>query len=36
MKDIESIIRFQNMNLLRYISQREGWDYIQLCKDYLK
>ena len=34
-KNIESLIRMQNIFLLRYIAFREGWDYIELCKNYL-
>lgn len=30
------IIRMQNINLLKYISYKEGWNYIELCKDYLQ
>jgi len=35
-KDIALIIRIQNMNLLKYIAYKEGWDYIDLCKKYLQ
>ena len=30
------IIRMQNINLLKYIAINEGWNYIELCKQYLK
>ena len=32
----ELIIKIQNINLLKYIAFNEGWDYLQLCKKYLK
>lgn len=35
MDDIVHYIRMQNMLLLKYISYREGWNYIELCKKYL-
>jgi len=39
MNTIEKItitIRMQNINLLKYIAYKEGWNYIELCKDYLR
>lgn len=33
---ISIIIRMQNIQLLKYISSSEGWNYIELCKKYLK
>jgi len=33
---ITIIIRMQNINLLKYISYKENWNYIELCKDYLQ
>lgn len=35
MKDIDVIIRIQNMNLLKFIAYKEEWDYIELCRKYL-
>ncbi len=35
MEDITHYIRMQNMLLLKYISYKEGWNYIKLCKEYL-
>ena len=29
-------IRLQNINLLKYISIKENWNYIELCKEYLQ
>lgn len=29
-------IRLQNINLLKYISIKENWNYIELCKRYLQ
>ena len=29
-------IRLQNINLLKYISIKENWNYIELCKKYLQ
>ena len=33
---ISIVIRIQNINLLKYIAWNENWDYIELCKKYLK
>ena len=33
---ISIIIRMQNINLLKYIAWNEGWNYIELCKEYLQ
>ena len=35
MEEIQHIIRMQNMLLLKYISLKENWNYIELCKMYL-
>ncbi len=35
MEDIQMYIRMQNMLLIKYISYRENWNYIELCKKYL-
>lgn len=36
MEKITITIRMQNINLLKYISYKEGWNYIELCKNYLR
>lgn len=33
---ITTIIRMQNINLLKYIAYKENWNYIELCKAYLR
>ena len=33
--DITVIIKMQNIQLLKYISYKEGWDYKMLCKKYI-
>ena len=35
MDEIVDYVRMQNMLLLKYISYKEGWNYIKLCKEYL-
>ena len=35
MEDLKIIIRAQNMNLLRLIAHKEGWNYTELCQKYL-
>ncbi len=30
------LIRMQNIHLLKYIAWNEDWNYIQLCKKYLR
>ena len=34
-KELEIIIRMQNIQLLKYIAKCEGWDFKDLCKTYL-
>jgi len=34
-EDITIIIRMQNIQLLKYISFKEGWDFKELCQKYL-
>jgi hypothetical protein len=34
--DITIIIRMQNIQLLKYIAWKEGWNYLELCKRYIK
>ena len=34
--EIEIIIRMQNIQLLKYIAWNEEWDYLELCKKYIK
>jgi hypothetical protein len=36
LENITIIIRIQNVNLLKYIAWKEGWDYLDLCKKYLQ
>mgnify|MGYP003388928455 CR=1 FL=1 len=36
LQTISIIIRMQNINLLKYIAWKEGWNYIDLCKNYLR
>ena len=33
--DIDTIIKMQNIQLLKYIAFNEKWNYIELCKKYL-
>ena len=33
--DIDTIIKMQNIQLLKYIAFNEKWNYIDLCKKYL-
>ena len=33
---ISIIIRMQNIYLLKYIAYNEDWNYVELCKKYLK
>ncbi len=33
--ELEIIIKIQNIQLLKMISFTEGWNYIELCKEYL-
>lgn len=33
---VSIIIRMQNIQLLKYISIKENWNYIELCKEYLQ
>ena len=35
MNDLVDYVRMQNMLLLKYISYKEGWNYVELCKIYL-
>jgi hypothetical protein len=34
--DITIIIRMQNIQLLKYIAWKEEWNYLELCKRYIK
>ena len=36
MEQISLIIRMQNIHLLKYIAWNENWNYIDLCKRYLR
>ena len=35
LEKITIIIRMQNIQLLKYISWKEEWNYIDMCKKYL-
>tara|TARA_B110000211_G_scaffold61505_1_gene69682 strand:- start:2670 stop:2798 length:129 start_codon:yes stop_codon:yes gene_type:complete len=35
LEELEVYIRAQNIQLLKYIAQCEGWDFKELCKIYL-
>ena len=35
LEEIEVYIKVQNIQLLKYIAQCEGWDFKELCKKYL-
>lgn len=35
LKDIEIIIKIQNVNLLKYIAFKKNWNYRELCKKYI-
>ena len=34
--DLEIIIKMQNIQLLKLIAFTEGWNYIELCKEFLE
>jgi hypothetical protein len=34
--EIDVIVRMQNVQLLKYIAYKEEWDFIELCKKYLR
>ena len=34
-KNIQIMILIQNIHLLKYIANKEGWDFKELCKKYL-
>lgn len=36
LKDFEIIIKIQNINLLKFIAFSEDWNYLELCKKYIK
>ena len=33
---IELMIKIQNIHLIKYIAFSENWDYLEMCKKYLK
>mgnify|MGYP001170288742 FL=1 len=33
---IELMIKIQNIHLIKYIAFNENWDYLEMCKKYLK
>jgi hypothetical protein len=33
--ELEIIIKIQNIQLLKMIAFTEGWNYIELCKEFL-
>lgn len=35
-KKIELMIKIQNIHLIKYIAFSENWDYLEMCKKYLK
>ncbi len=35
MNELIDYVRMQNMLLLKYISYKENWNYVELCKKYL-
>lgn len=35
LKDIETIIKIQNIYLLKYIAIQKNWNYRELCKKYI-
>ena len=35
MEEIDTIIKMQNIQLLKYIAFNEKWNYIELCRKYL-
>jgi len=34
-EQIKIYVLIQNIHLLKYISEKEGWDFKELCKKYL-
>ena len=34
--EIDVIVRMQNVHLLKYIAYKEEWDFVELCKRYLR
>lgn len=33
--NIDIIVKMQNIQLLKYISFKENWNFVELCKEYL-
>jgi hypothetical protein len=33
---IELMIKIQNIHLIKFIAFSENWDYLEMCKKYLK
>ena len=36
LNDFIILIRMQNIHLLKYIAFSEDWNYVELCKTYLR
>ena len=36
LNDFITLVRMQNIHLLKYIAFSEDWNYVELCKTYLK
>lgn len=34
--EIDVIVRMQNINLLKFIAFKEEWNFVDLCKRYLR
>jgi hypothetical protein len=34
--EIDVIVRMQNVQLLKYIAFKEEWDFVELCKQFLR
>ena len=34
--EVDVIVRMQNVQLLKYIAFKEEWDFVDLCKRYLR
>ena len=34
--EIDVIVRMQNINLLKFIAFKEEWNFVDLCKCYLR
>jgi hypothetical protein len=34
--EIDVIVRMQNVQLLKYIAYKEEWNFVELCKEFLR